>query len=54
MPNLRYVKGDALKKAVADLGSVDVIWAEMGNTQLGTFTSIVFPEALLTSDTREP
>ena len=30
----RYVKGDDLKKAVAALGKVDVVWAEMGNTSL--------------------
>merc|ERR1719498_1140433 len=27
-----YVKGESLQKKVTDLGRVDVIWAEMGNT----------------------
>ncbi|CAE7770838.1 unnamed protein product [Symbiodinium sp. CCMP2592] len=30
--DVEYVKGDELKKAVAALGRVDVVWAEMGNT----------------------
>ncbi|CAE7945113.1 glpV, partial [Symbiodinium necroappetens] len=30
--DVEYVKGDDLKKAVAALGKVDVVWAEMGNT----------------------
>eukprot|EP00931_Biecheleriopsis_adriatica_P064610 TRINITY_DN39363_c0_g1_i1.p2 TRINITY_DN39363_c0_g1~~TRINITY_DN39363_c0_g1_i1.p2 ORF type:complete len:229 (+),score=55.85 TRINITY_DN39363_c0_g1_i1:131-817(+) len=30
--DVEYVKGEQLKQAVADLGKVDVIYAEMGNT----------------------
>ena len=33
--HLRYVKGEKLRDAVKALGSLDVIWAEMGNTPLG-------------------